>query len=73
MDNSIDKNDKANTESNGTIQIVSCIDKLILLKRINPEEYEIHRGEIRQTRNIIMTTKDKDLAENIVNRYNNYS
>ena len=45
-------------------------DKLILLNRINPTEYEIHRGEINLTRNLILTTKDKELAERIVNSYN---
>jgi hypothetical protein len=45
-------------------------DKLILLKRINPTEYEIHRGEIRQKRNLILTTTDKEFAERLVNGYN---
>lgn len=45
-------------------------DKLILLKRINPIEYEIHRFEINMTKNLIMTTTDFSLAENIVNGYN---
>ena len=45
-------------------------DKLILLKRINPIEYEIHKGEIRRAENLILTTKDKDLATKLVNCYN---
>ena len=47
-------------------------DKLILLKRINPTEYEIHRCEIRQTKNLILTTTDSDFAHKLVNAYNHY-
>lgn len=47
------------------------MEKLILLKRNRPVEYEIHRGEIKQTQNFILTTKDKTFAEDIVNGYNN--
>ena len=45
-------------------------DKLILLKRQFPTEYEIHRYEINQTKNLILTTKDLNLAQDIVNGYN---
>lgn len=45
-------------------------DKLVLLKRKFPEEYEIHRGKIDQTKNLILTTKDKEFAERLVNSYN---
>lgn len=46
-------------------------DKLILLKRKFPSVYEIHRGEIAQTKNLILTTSDKEFAEKLVNSYNN--
>lgn len=46
------------------------MDKLILLVRKYPLEYEIHRGEINQTKNLILTTKDKDFAEKLVKEYN---
>lgn len=46
------------------------MDKLILLVRKYPTEYEIHRGEINQTKNLILTTKDKEFAERLVNGYN---
>jgi predicted nuclease of predicted toxin-antitoxin system len=45
--------------------------KLILLKRNYPTEYEVHVNEISQTNNLILTTKDKDYAERLVNRFNN--
>jgi len=45
-------------------------DKLILLKRINPTEYEIHRYVIDRTRNLILTTTDKKFAEKLVKSYN---
>lgn len=45
-------------------------DKLILLKRINPTEFEVHRNEIDRTRNLLFTTTDGDFAEKVVNRYN---
>jgi len=48
----------------------SADGKLILLKRINPTEYEIHRGEIKQKANLILTTTDKEFAERLVNGYN---
>lgn len=47
------------------------MDKLVLLKRNRPTEYEVHRGEIRQTHNLILTTQDKQFAEDLVNGYNN--
>lgn len=46
------------------------MEKLILLKRNNPVEYEIHRGEIRQASNLLLTTKDKAFAERLVNSFN---
>ena len=46
------------------------MDKLILLVRKYPTEYEIHRGEINQTKNLILTTKDEEFAERLVNGYN---
>lgn len=45
-------------------------DKLILLKRQHPTEYEIHRFEIRQTKNLILTTNDLEFAQRIVDSYN---
>jgi hypothetical protein len=48
-------------------------DQLILLVRHHPLTYEIHRSEILQTKNLIMTTTDKDFAERLVNGYNNYN
>lgn len=45
-------------------------DKLVLLKRKSPEEYEVHRGKIEQTKNLILTTRDKEFAERLVNSYN---
>jgi len=48
----------------------SVNDKLILLKRINPTEFEIHRGEIRQKANLVFTTTDKEFAERLVDGYN---
>lgn len=48
----------------------SVDDKLILLKRINPTEFEIHRGEIRQKANLVFTTTDKEFAERLVAGYN---
>ena len=46
-------------------------DKLILLERKFPTTYEIHRGEILQLKNLILTTSDKEFAEKLVNSYNN--
>lgn len=46
-------------------------DRLVLLKRSNPTEYEIHRGEIAQTKNLVLTTTDKEFAERLVDGYNN--
>lgn len=47
-------------------------NKLVLLKRINPVEFEIHRGEINMARNLILTTDDEEFANDIVNGYNEY-
>jgi hypothetical protein len=47
------------------------MEKLILLKRNRPVEYEIHRGEINQTHNLILTTQDKQFAEDLIEGYNN--
>jgi hypothetical protein len=46
------------------------MDKFVLLTRKSPTEYEIHAGEVNQTRNLLLTTKDKNLAEDVVNGYN---
>ncbi len=46
------------------------MSKLILLKLTSPLEFEIHKGEINRTKNLIFTTTDKELAEDIVARYN---
>ena len=51
---------------------VSGSDILILLKRINPTEYEIHRGTIDRTKNLVLTTTDSDFAHKLVNAYNHY-
>lgn len=45
-------------------------DKLILLRRINPIEYEIHRYVIDRTRNLVLTTTDEEFAKKIVKSYN---
>lgn len=47
-------------------------DKLILLERKFPTMYEIHRGQISQLKNLVLTTSDKDFAEKLVNSYNNH-
>lgn len=46
-------------------------DILILLERKYPTLYEIHRGKIQQSKNLILTTKDKEFAERLVDGYNN--
>lgn len=46
------------------------MSKLILLRRSSPLEFEIHKGEINQTKNLILTTTDEQLATDIVDRYN---
>ncbi len=46
--------------------------KLILLKRIRPEEYEVHKDEISQAHNLLITTKDKEFAERMVDGFNKY-
>lgn len=45
-------------------------DKLILLVRKYPTCYEIHRHEILQEKNLILTTSDKEFATKIVDSYN---
>jgi hypothetical protein len=50
-------------------------DKLILLKRQRFPyngifEYEIHRGEISQTKNLILTVSDEAFAQRLVDGYN---
>lgn len=45
-------------------------DKLILLKRQFPTEYEIHRYEINQARNLVLTTTDLEFAQRLVDSYN---
>jgi hypothetical protein len=45
-------------------------DILVLLERKFPTKYEIHRGCIEQTKNLILTTDDKEFAERLVSRYN---
>ncbi len=46
--------------------------KLILLKRIRPEVYEIHVNKIEQSKNLILSTKNKEFAEQMVVSFNNY-
>ena len=46
--------------------------KLILLKRGHPVVYEIHRNEISQTKNLLLTTTDEKFAARIVNAFNAY-
>jgi hypothetical protein len=48
-------------------------DKLILLKRNRPVLFEIHHNEIVRDRNIIISTKNENLATKIVNSYNQYN
>jgi hypothetical protein len=50
---------------------VELPDILVLLLRNFPTIYEIHRYEIRQAKNLIFSTTDKEFAEKIVNSYNN--
>ena len=45
-------------------------DSLVLLKRKFPTEYEIHMGHVEQTKNLLLTTRDKEFAERLVNGYN---
>ena len=45
-------------------------DSLVLLERKFPTEYEIHRGHVEQTKNLILKTRDKEFAERLVNGYN---
>ncbi len=59
---------KPNPESHQTT--VSGKDYLILLERKFPTKYEIHRRCIEQTKNLILTTDDKEFAERLVNGYN---
>ena len=68
---------------NLNISDVSSSDVLILLERKFPtyetgklfivrRVYEIHKGKIEQSKNLILTTKDKEFAERLVNGYNDY-
>ena len=57
---------------NLNISDVSGSDILILLERKFPTSYEIHRGKIEQSKNLILTTTDKEFAERLVNGYNHY-
>ena len=45
-------------------------DILILLKRNHPTTYEIHRKEIDNAKNLILTTSDKEFAVRLVKGYN---
>ena len=45
-------------------------DKLILLTRKGPLEYEVHRYEVNQSKNLILITGDKAFAQQLVNGYN---
>lgn len=49
-------------------------DRLILLRRRNPYEWEIHRNEINNTANLLLTftEKDREFAENLVEAYNKH-
>lgn len=49
------------------------MEKLILLKRIKPEEYEVHKNEIKQSNNLLFSTKDEKFAKKIVDGFNNPS
>ena len=51
---------------------VSGSDILILLERKFPTKYEIHRGSIEQTKNLLLTTDDKEFAQRMVGGYNHY-
>ena len=61
-----------NTKGNGDLAIVSGSDTLILLERKSPTKYEIHRGSIEQTKNLVLTTDDKEFAKRLVSGYNHY-
>lgn len=45
-------------------------EKIIVLQRNNPYEYELHLGEINQTWNLILVTTDKERAYRISDGYN---
>ena len=45
-------------------------NKLILLEKKYPYLIELHRYEINQTRNIVLTTTDLTFAKNLVKSYN---
>jgi hypothetical protein len=47
-------------------------NKLILLKRKRPNICEIHIGKIRQAHNILFTTTDEELAQNVVDSFNKF-
>ncbi len=46
--------------------------KLILLERKRPTVFEVHVGKISQANNLLFSTKDKELAENIVKSFNKF-
>lgn len=46
--------------------------KLILLERKRPTVFEVHVGKISQANNLLFSTKDKELADNIVKSFNKY-
>ena len=46
--------------------------KLVLLKRIRPVEYEIHLNEIKQKKNLLLTTKDEAFAKRLVSSFNGF-
>ena len=54
MDNSIDKNETPNTDSNGTIQIVSCITfKEQLRNEFIPRVEAMYEKEVTHLKNLI--------------------
>lgn len=55
----------------GILERINMKDKLILLERKHPTIYEIHRGEINTTKNIVLITHDSEFAKRIVKGYNN--
>ncbi len=46
--------------------------KLILLKRKNPTAFEIHVGQISQSKNLLLTVYDEEFATRLVNGFNEY-
>ncbi len=67
-----DKTSLENENQLSCLGAVSGSDILILLERKYPTVYEIHKGKIQQANNLILTTKDKEFAERLVNGYNHY-